>query len=147
MNIMRWEPFAGLDDLFGRFGPMSFNRWPRIFETEGKAVEWAPTADISETEKEYLVKAELPGVKREDLKVTVENGVLSIQGERKQEKEEKGEKLHRIERAYGAFYRSFALPDNVSASDIHAECKDGVLFVHIPKMKAEKSKAVHIKVE
>jgi HSP20 family protein len=99
MNITRWEPFGGLDELFGRFGPMGFGRWPRVFEADGKPVEWTPTADISETDREYLVKAELPGVKRENVKVTVENGVLSIQGERKQEKEEKGEKQHRIERA------------------------------------------------
>jgi HSP20 family protein len=147
MNITRWEPFGNLDELFGRFGPAGFGRWPRIFEADGRPVEWAPTADISETDKEYLVKVELPGVKREDVKVTVENGVLSIQGERKQEKEDKGEKHHRIERAYGTFLRSFSLPDNVAAGDIRAESQDGVLLVHIPKVKIEKPKAVQIKVD
>jgi HSP20 family protein len=147
MNITRWEPFGNLDELFGRFGPIGFNRWPRIFETDGKPVEWAPTADISETDKEYLVKAELPGVKREDVKVTVENGVLSIQGERKQEKEEKNEKHHRVERAYGTFFRSFSLPDNAAAGDIRAESKDGVLLVHIPKVRIEKPKAIQVKVD
>jgi HSP20 family protein len=146
MNITRWEPFGNIDELFGRW-PLGFGRWPRVLEAEGKAIEWAPMADISETDKEYLVKAELPGVKREDVKVTVEQGVLTIQGERKQEKEEKGEKQHRVERFYGTFFRTFSLPENAAASDIRAESKDGVLFVHIPKVKIEKAKAVQIKVE
>jgi HSP20 family protein len=146
MNITRWEPFGNIDELFGRW-PLAFGRWPRTLEAEGKAIEWAPTADISETEKEYLVKAELPGVKREDVKVTVEQGVLTIQGERKEEKEEKGEKRHRVERVHGTFFRSFSLPENAAAGDIRAESKDGVLFVHIPKVKIEKSKAVQIKIE
>jgi HSP20 family protein len=146
MNITRWEPFGDIDELFGRW-PLALRRWPRLLEAEGKAIEWAPTADISETEKEYLVKAELPGVKRDDVKVTVDQGVLTIQGERKQEKEEKDEKYHRVERSYGSFFRSFSLPQNAAAGDIRAESKDGVLFVHIPKVKVEKPRAVQIKVE
>jgi HSP20 family protein len=147
MNITRWEPFGNIDELFGRMGPLALGRWPRLLEGDGKAIEWAPTADISETDKEYLVKAELPGVKREDVKVSVDQGVLTIQGERKEEKEEKGERRHRVERVYGSFFRSFSLPDNAAAGDIRAESKDGVLFVHIPKVKIEKAKAVQIKVE
>jgi len=147
MNITRWEPFGNIDELFARMGPPAFGRWPRLLEADGKAIEWAPTTDISETEKEYLVKAELPGVEREDVNVTVERGVLTIKGERRQEKEEKGEKQHRIERMYGTFFRSFSLPENAAAGDIRAESKDGVLFVHIPKVKIEKAKAVQIKVE
>jgi HSP20 family protein len=147
MNITRWDPFGSIDELFGRFGAPGFGRWPRAFEADGKVIEWAPSADISETDKEYLVKAELPGVKREDVKLTVDQGMLTIQGERKHEKEEKGEKYHRVERAYGTFFRSFSLPENAAAGDIHAESKDGVLLVHIPKMKSEKPKAVQIKVE
>jgi HSP20 family protein len=112
-----------------------------------KAVEWSPAADITETETEYLVKAELPGVKREDVKVTQEDGVLTIEGERKYEKEEKGEKAHRVERFYGTFSRSFSLPDDADAKAIRAETKDGVLNVHIPKVKGEKTKPVQIKVE
>jgi HSP20 family protein len=147
MNITRWEPFGNIDELFGRMAPLAFGRWPRFLETDGKAIEWAPTADISETEQEYLVKAELPGVKREDVKVTVDHRVLTIQGERKQEQEAKGEKQHRVERFYGTFFRSFSLPENAAGGDIRAESKDGVLFVHIPKVKVEKPKVVQIKVE
>ena len=147
MNLVRWEPFKEADEFFRNFSPL-FGRLPRLFENNGGAkYEWVPAADISETEKEYLVKAELPGVKREDVKVTLEDGVLTIQGERKLEKEENGEKTHRVERFYGNFYRSFTLPDNADAANIRAESKDGILNVHVPKLKVEKPKAVEIKVQ
>ena len=117
MNLTRWEPFKEADEFFRGLSPVMFGRWPRLFSENGdKAVGWAPAADISETEKEFLVKAELPGVKREDVKVTLENGVLTIQGERRHEKEDKTEKSHRVEQFYGSFYRSFSLPDNADAN-------------------------------
>lgn len=148
MNLIRWEPFKETDDLLRRLGTTDFARWPRLFASNGdKAAEWAPAADICETEKEYLVKAELPGVKREDVKVTQEDGVLTIEGERKYERDDKGEKTHRVERFYGSFARSFSLPDDADARSIRAETKDGMLNVHIPKLKVEKPKAVQIKVE
>ena len=108
--------------------------------------EWAPSVDITEDEKEYLVKADLPEVKKEDVKVTVENDVLTITGERKFEKEEKEKKYHRIERAYGHFLRSFSLPDFVDGSKVSADFKDGVLKVHLPKTEKAKPKAVEVKV-
>jgi HSP20 family protein len=147
MNLTRWEPFREADEFFRSVSSPLFGRWPRMLGENGEAIEWAPAADISETEKEYLVKAELPGVKREDVKVTLENGVLSIQGERKHEKEEKSEKMHRTERYYGSFCRSFTLPENADAAGIRAESKDGVLNVHVPKLKVEKPRAVEIKVQ
>jgi HSP20 family protein len=147
MNLTRWEPFREADEFFRSVSSPLFGRWPRMLGENGGTIEWAPAADISETEKEYLVKAELPGVKREDVKVTLENGVLSIQGERKHEKEEKSEKMHRTERYYGSFCRSFTLPENADAAGIRAESKDGVLNVHVPKLKVEKPRAVEIKVQ
>jgi len=108
--------------------------------------EWAPSVDITEDDKEYVVKADLPEVKKEDVKVTVENGVLTITGERKFEKEEKGKKYHRIERSYGNFLRSFTLPDGSDGAKINAEFKDGVLQVHLPKTEKAKAKAVEVKV-
>jgi HSP20 family protein len=147
MSLIRWEPLGGMDDLFERLGPSMFGRWPRRFRESGEQLEWAPAADISESEKEYLVKAELPGVKREDVKLTVDDGVITISGERRQEKEEKDEKRHRVERLYGTFTRSFTLPENVDAKAIRAESKEGVLYVHLPKTTAEKPKTVQIKVE
>ena len=109
--------------------------------------EWAPLVDLVEDDKEYLIKAELPEVKKEDVKVTVENGVLSIGGERKFEKEEENKKYHRIERAYGSFMRSFALPQDAAGDKINAEFKDGVLKVHLPKSAEAKPKSIDVKID
>jgi HSP20 family protein len=108
--------------------------------------DWAPAVDIQETDKEYTVTADLPEVKKEDVKVELENGVLTIEGERKQEKEEKGKRFHRVERQYGQFIRRFALPNEVDASKVQAEFKDGVLSVKLPKSTNGKAKSVEIKV-
>ena len=103
--------------------------------------------EISEDDKEYLVKADLPEMKKQDVKVNVENGVLSISGDRKSEKEEKKKKYHRIERSYGTFLRTFTLPDDADATRIAAEFKEGVLKVHLPKSPAAKPKAIEVKVD
>jgi HSP20 family protein len=108
--------------------------------------DWTPAVDISETEGEYLIKAEIPDVKKEDVKVTVEDGVLTIQGQRKQEKEDKGTKYHRIERSYGSFARTFSLPDVIEEDKAKAEFKDGVLSLHLPKSEKAKPKAIEVKV-
>jgi HSP20 family protein len=108
--------------------------------------QWSPLVDITEDEKEYLIKAELPDMKKEDVRLTVENGVLAISGERKFEKEEKGRKYHRIERAYGSFVRSFSLPEDADGSKVTADFKDGMLQVHLPKSVKAKPKAIEIKV-
>jgi HSP20 family protein len=148
MRVIRWEPFKETDDMLRRMAAMEFTGWPRLpFSNGDKVTEWSPAADISETDQEYLVKAELPGVVREDVKVTHDDGVLTIEGERKSLKTEKDEKLHRTERFFGSFTRSFSLPDNADVKNIRAETKDGVLNVHIPKLKVEKPKPVQIKVD
>lgn len=148
MSLVRWEPFTGIDEMFNRMMPASFGRWPRFaLPTSGEKYEWTPSADISETEKEFLIRAELPAVKKEDVKVTIDQGMITIEGERKQEKEDKGEKFHRIESFHGTFSRSFSLPENASADGIRCESRDGVLTVHIPKVAAEAPKARQIKVE
>lgn len=148
MKLVRWEPFADLDELL-EWGaaPLALARRPRLLGGKGTTFEWSPVADISETDDEYLVKAELPGVKREEVKITLQDGVITITGERKEEKSEKDEKRHRVERFYGTFTRSFSLPENVDESGIRAESKDGVLCVHIPKSKAEKPKTVQIPID
>jgi HSP20 family protein len=128
--------------------PASFGRWARFAPpSNGEKAEWAPSADISETEKEYLIRAELPAVKKEDVKVTIDQGMITIEGERRQEKEDKSEKYHRVESFHGTFLRSFSLPENVSTDGVRCESKDGVLTVHIPKVKVEAPKAKQIKVE
>jgi HSP20 family protein len=108
--------------------------------------QWSPLVDITEDEKEYLIKAELPDMKKEDVRLTVENEVLAISGERKFEKEEKGRKYHRVERAYGSFVRSFSLPEDADGSKVSADFKDGMLQVHLPKSQKSKPKAIEIKV-
>jgi HSP20 family protein len=108
--------------------------------------DWAPTVDIVETPEEFQIKAELPEVKKEDVKVSVDNGVIRIEGERKQDKEEKGKKYHRIERSYGSFLRTFTLPDNVDESKVQAEFKDGVLNVRLRKADKAKPKSIEVKV-
>jgi HSP20 family protein len=108
--------------------------------------EWSPLVDITEDDKEYLVKAELPEMKREEIKINVHEDVLSISGERKYEKEEKGKKYHRVERAYGSFVRSFTLPEDADGSKINAEYKEGVLKIHLPKSEKAKPKSIEVKV-
>jgi HSP20 family protein len=108
--------------------------------------EWSPLVDITEDDKEYLVKAELPEMKKEEIKINVHEDVLSISGERKYEKEEKGKKYHRVERAYGSFVRSFTLPEDADGSKINAEYKDGVLKIHLPKSEKAKPKAIEVRV-
>jgi HSP20 family protein len=132
----------GLDSLLGR---ASLHR-PEGQEEPMAVVEWSPLVDISEDDKEYLIKAELPEVKKEDVKVTAQEGTLTIMGERKFEKEEKGKKYHRIERTYGSFGRSFSLPDDASPAKVSAEFKDGVLTVHLVKDAKAKPQQVEVKV-
>ena len=108
--------------------------------------DWAPRVDIAETDKEFSIKAEIPDVKREDVKVSVDNGVLIITGERKQEKEEKNKKYHRVERFYGSFTRSFTLPANIDESKVEASFKDGMLNLSIPKIEETKPKAIDVKI-
>jgi len=110
------------------------------------AVEWSPLVDISEDDKEYLIKAELPEVKKEDVKVTAEEGRLTIMGERRFEKEEKGRKYHRVERAYGSFGRSFSLPDDADSAKVSAEFKDGVLTVHLVKDEKAQPRQIDVKI-
>ena len=132
----------GLDSLLGR----SSIHQPEGQEEPMAVPEWAPLVDISEDDKEYRIKAELPDVKKEDVKVTAQEGTLTIMGERKFEKEEKGRRYHRVERAYGTFGRSFSLPDDASPAKVSAEFKDGVLTVHLVKDEKAKPQQVEVKV-
>jgi HSP20 family protein len=148
MALVRWDPFRELEEVSDRLNRM-FAR-PAASQTSGKetmiVADWTPSVDISETEGEYQIKAEIPDVKKEDVKVTVEDGVLTIQGERKHEKEEKGKKFHRIERSYGSFVRTFSLPDVIEEEKVKADFKDGVLNLHLPKSEKAKPKAIEVKV-
>ena len=145
MNLMRWEPFEALDLMFNRFP--GFFRFDRPQLGTGEYLDWSPATDISETDKEYLIRAALPAVKKEDVRVTYENGVLTLSGERRQKEEQKDEKFHRVESYYGNFSRTFALPDVIDEDAIKAESKDGVLTIHVPKAQSEVKKLTTIKVQ
>lgn len=150
MNALtRWNQLKELEALRHGLGSM-FSRSP-VHAPEGQdeqiaVPEWAPLVDISEDDKEYRIKAELPDVKKEDVKVTAQEGTLTIMGERKFEKEEKGRRYHRVERAYGSFGRSFSLPNDVNPAKVTAEFKDGVLTVHLMKDEKAKPQQVEVKV-
>jgi HSP20 family protein len=147
MNLMKWDPFRELEDVSNRLNRVFGRPLARMEPNEMFTVaDWAPSADISETDTAYLIKAEIPGVNKEDVKVTIENGMLTIQGERKMEKEEKDKKFHRIERSYGSFMRSFRVPDDADESAVKAEFKDGVLNVTLTKSAKAKPKAINVSV-
>ena len=144
MAMLRWEPFREMQDALRRFSPLYL---PDNGATDDVSTRsWVPLANISESEKEYLIKCELPDVKKEDVKIAVADGVITIGGERKLQREDKSESAIRVESIYGAFQRSFLLPENVDTKGIQAESKDGVLRVHIPKVKTEKSDPLAIEV-
>jgi HSP20 family protein len=130
-----------LDEFFRRFSGLQRRG------TGSDAGEWSPAANISETAGEYIIKAELPAVKKEDVSITLQNGVITISGERKFDKEDKDESTLRVESFYGTFSRSFALPENADQDNIKAESKDGILRVRIPKVAAKSPKSVEIKVQ
>jgi HSP20 family protein len=147
-HLTRWDPFKELDELRNRFST-AFTRaaaQPNSGKESMTVAEWSPLVDITEDDKEYLIKAELPEVKKDDVKVTVEQGVLTITGERKFEKEEKSTKYHRIERSYGSFVRSFSVPDDSDPAKVVAEFKDGILKVHLTKSEQARPRQVEVKV-
>jgi len=147
MNLVKWGPFRELEDISTRLNRI-FNDTPaRAPDAENYFfADWAPPVDIEETDKEYLIKAELPGIAKENVKVEMLDGVLTIEGERKTEEVGKGKKLHKVERSYGKFVRQFSLPAEVDAAKIQAEFKEGMLNVHLPKTAAAKPKAIEVKV-
>jgi HSP20 family protein len=147
MNISRWDPFRELEDMSHRLNRMfAGNAVQRSGQENMTFPDWQPSVDISETPETFVITAELPEVKRDDIKVTIDNGVLTLKGERRLDKEEKGKKFHRIERSYGTFVRSFSLPDSVDDSRIKADAKDGVLTVTLGKAAKEKPKTIEVKV-
>jgi HSP20 family protein len=150
MDLMRWEPFFELDDMRNRlnalFGGSKTPTTQRGRETMTVA-DWIPAVDISENEKEYQIKVEVPEVKKEDIKVTIKDGVLTIKGERRRESEEKTPKFHRMERAYGVFMRRFNVPEGVDEQSLSAEFKDGMLMLHLPKSAEAQPRAIEVAVK
>lgn len=141
MSLVRWNPFREFDDMFRSYNhAMAQNP-----SHEGLlSADWSPSVDITEDDKEFLIKAELPEVKKKDISVDINHGVLTLSGERRSEK--KDEKEHRVERFYGSFSRSFSLPDDVDEEAIKAENKDGMLYLHLPKTEREAPRKVKVDV-
>jgi HSP20 family protein len=148
-TLTTWNPFRELDEVQNRLSTF-FGGFPLRLPGNGKSLklpDWSPLVDITEDDHEYLFKADLPEMKKDDVKVTIENGILSISGERKTEKEVTKKKYHRIERSYGSFERTFTVPDDADPAKIAAEFKDGVLKIHLPKSPMAKPKAIEVKVQ
>ena len=139
MTLVRWDPFQELASWSNRL-----NRSINEGRTEDTFGAWAPAVDIFEKDHNLLIRAELPGLKREDIEISMENGVLTLHGERKRESEVEESNAYRLERIYGAFTRSFSLPTTVDPSKVQAIYKDGVLEVTVPKLEAAKPKKVQI---
>ena len=133
------------DRLLRSFGLGMSRRLPDEQQSLTTA-EWAPSVDISEDDQEYLIKAELPEVNKEDVKVIVENGSVAIRGERKFEKEENHKRYHRIERSYGSFVRSFSIPDDSAPDRVTADFKEGLLLVHLPKSEEKRPRHIEVAV-
>lgn len=146
-TLTRWEPLREMEDFQNRLSSFFARPSRRGNGHEDITLaDWTPLADITEDDKEYIIKAELPEMKKEDVRVTVENGVLTVSGERKLEREEKKKKYHRIERGYGTFVRSFTLPDDADATKVKAEFKSGLLTVHLPKSEKAKPKQIEVNI-
>lgn len=146
MSLVKWAPLQNIESMFDNY-VRSFG-WPLNGDQELISKEdWTPRVDISETDSELIIKADIPDVKKEDVKVSIEEGVLTIQGEKKQEREESGKKYHRVERFYGNFSRSFTLPSYVNEAKIEALFKNGVLQLHIPKTAQSMHKNIEIKAD
>lgn len=152
-SLTRWNPFKDMEDLHRRLSsvfdlaPFRRNSVASPSGEENITVpEWAPLVDIVEDEKEYLIKVEIPEVPKENVKVTVEGGTLTISGERRAEKEDKGRKFHRIERYYGSFERSFAVPDDADDTKVSADFREGLLRVHLAKSEKSRPKQIEVKV-
>ena len=142
MNLIRWDPLQELVAMSNRLNRTRNEPFtPRAEDAFGA---WAPPVDIFERQDHLVIRAEVPGVQMADMDVRIENGVLTLHGERKQDTEIREEDAHRLERVYGMFTRSFSLPTTVDASKVTATYKDGVLEVSIPKVETAKPKQVEI---
>lgn len=141
MTLIRWNPFRTLASL-----PLEVERFFEDFGLSNDTV-WVPSVDVTETDDAYELKAELPGLKKEDIHVSVEDNVLCLKGEKKQESESKTKSVHRIERMYGKFERSFRLPNGVKANEIKAKYENGILTVRLPKSEEAKRKEIPVTIE
>jgi len=147
MKLVRYSPWSVLDEIHDEMNNLFESRLgaERSDDTRVATSQWAPAVDIKEEDDKYVLRADIPGVSPEDIEVSMDKGVLSIKGERKEESEENKEDFHRIERRYGSFYRRFSLPDTADATAVSAEGKNGVLEIVIPKKEQEQPRRIEVK--
>ena len=145
-GLTRWNPFREMQELHHRLNTLLDAGFGR--RTDGgeslRSSEWEPAVDIVEDKKEYIIQADLPGLSKQDVNVTFENGILRLSGQRKHEAERKDWRYHRVECPYGAFHRSFTLPGDTAPGQIHAEFKDGVLRVRVAKSESARPKQIAV---
>ncbi len=150
-KLITWNQLREMDEAQNRFSSFFLGGFPnRIGSGEPHSLavaDWSPEVDISEDDHGYLLKADLPEMKKEDVRVTVEDGVLCVSGERRSEKEDQKKKFHRIERSFGNFRRSFTLPEDADSTKVTADFHDGVLKVHLPTTPIARSKAIEVKMK
>jgi HSP20 family protein len=146
-TLSKWNPVNEINEIQNRLSSFFGRSLGNNGDSRFALADWAPLADVTEDKKEYVIKAELPGVKKEDVKVHVEDGVLTISGERHFEKEEEGKRYHRVERSYGSFERIFTLPNACEAKKIAAKYDNGILTLHIPKNEEAIPQAIDVKVD
>ncbi|MBS3804406.1 MAG: Hsp20/alpha crystallin family protein [Oleiphilaceae bacterium] len=148
-NISRWNPIAEFNDLLSRYN-QHFGSPALPGESENRELfhrtDWIPAVDVRETAENYQIQADLPGMTKDDIKVTVENGVLNIEGERKKEEESGEGTQHRVERVYGRFVRRFTLPDNVDEESADAKFQNGILTLTLKKTEPSRPKAINVEV-
>ena len=145
MTIVRYDKFRDLRTLQEEVNRLFSTNLTRAFDDEGIARgAWAPSIDIYENKDQIVLEAELPGMKQEDFDLSIENNIITLRGERKFEKTEETDNYHRVERSYGAFTRSFTLPQTVSAEGATAEYNNGVLRVTLPKREETKARRIQV---
>lgn len=148
MRITKWQPYSDMVSMYDRWNRLfSEDMFDESFKSGLAPIAWRPMTDIYETKEGYVFKIELPGFKKEDIKVEFSGDTLTLSGERKQEEETKNENVHRLERSYGMFERSFTIPKNVDAKKIDASLKDGILLLTIPKVEEARTKAIPVTVK
>lgn len=149
-NMTRWNPLAEFEDILDRYNRQLTGRSSNTPANGGREImqktDWAPMVDITENKDAFLIKAELPGIRKEDVKVSVQDGVLTLQGERNYENTTDDDKRHRVERFYGHFSRSFTLPEHVDDENIQASYQDGILELTLPKQEKAKPRAIEVEV-
>ena len=144
MQLTRFNPLAEIEEIQNRLNRMFLDRSGKT--QEAVFADFMPAVDIEESDSEFIVKADLPEVKKDEIKIHLQDGVLAIEGERHQEKEEKGKRFHKIEREYGRFVRRFAMPTDIDADKVRAEFTEGVLKVFLPKATTALPKQIDVKI-